>query len=452
VNVRALALLPIPLIFAAGACTARWWFARAPSQFAADLAQPYVIVTSWGVYGAAAFALLATTLACATVALIFAARTLGRDPKPGNAAAVIVVAGLAIAGAFAWPFAFSSDPYAYAAYGAMVRDGLDPYALLPLHAHGAFYEAARWQWSGTYPVCVYGPAFVAIAAAAVAAFSVLGVGATLWALRIATALAFLGSIGCLRIALGGRPRRESAIALYAYGLNPVILWTVAEGHNDAWLLLAVMGAAALARTKPRLGAFALGASLIVKAPGAAFALGALVDGRLRLRRDRAAINGWLAAGLAFAAGPYLALMRPAFAALGAHGKYAPAVSIQGLIGPLPALALAVAAASYGVASLARGLQGGYAWLGIALLVGLPSGYPWYAVWLVPFALAGGPGRASIALWGATISSVLRYLPDAVGDIDPLTARALAVAAALPLLYALTEIPFAALRKKVPSQP
>ena len=95
-NVRALALLPIPLIFAAGACTARWWFARAPSQFAADLAQPYVIVTSWGVYGAAAFALLATTLACATVALIFAARTLGRDPKPGNAAAVIVVAGLAI--------------------------------------------------------------------------------------------------------------------------------------------------------------------------------------------------------------------------------------------------------------------------------------------------------------------------------------------------------------------
>jgi hypothetical protein len=449
---RVAALLPIPLVFAAGALGAHLWLAHAPQRFAADLAQPFVIVTAWGTYGAGAFALLAATMLGAAVALVTAARGLLRDPRASDAGAVVAIAALAIAAAFAWPFAFSSDTYAYAAYGAMVRDGLDPYSLLPARAHGAFYEAARWQWSGTYPVCVYGPAFVAIAAAAVATFGSLGVGPTLGVLRLATALAFLASIACLAAALKGRPERERSLALYAYGLNPVVLWSVAEGHNDAWLLLAATGAAALARVRPRVGAFALGATLLVKAPGAAFALAALLDGRLRLGRNRAAISVSLGAGLLGAAALCLVVMLPAFTSLGSHGKYAPAVSVQGLIGPLPSVVLAVGAAAYGARRLARGAKGGHAWLGIALLVGLPNGYPWYALWLVPFALAGGPSRASIALWLATISSVVRYLPDAVGYLDPAAARVAALAAALPLLYALRDLPIAALRKKVLSQP
>jgi hypothetical protein len=448
---RVAALMPIPLAFAAGALGARSLQTHAPQRFAVDFAQPFVIVTAWGSFGSEAFAILGCTLLVATIALVLAARALVREPKPTDTPAVVAIAACALACAFAWPFAFSSDVYAYAAYGAMVRDGLDPYALLPAHAHGAFYDAARWQWSGVYPVCVYGPAFVALATGTVAAFASLGAGATLTALRVGSALAFLGSIACLAAALAGRPRRERAIALYAYGLNPVILWSVAEGHNDAWLLLVVIGAAALRRSLPRVAAIALGASLLVKAPGAVFAAAVALDGRLGLRRDRASILGSLAAGFAAAAALCLTVMWPAFTSLGAHGKYAPAVSVQGLLGLVPSIVLASAAAAYGAKLLLGSQRTGYAWLGIALLVGLPNGYPWYALWLVPFALAAGPGRASLALWIATISSVMRYLPDAAGDLTPAAARIASLVAALPLLYAL-DLRIARFRKKVSSQP
>jgi hypothetical protein len=448
---RAAALLPIPSIFAAGAVASRLLLARAPRRIALDLAQPYVIVTGWGGYGSAAFALLAATLGAATIALAIAARALVRSPRRGDAAAVVAIAALTLAAGFAWPFAFSSDPYAYAAYGAMVRDGLDPYALLPASAHGPFYAAARWQWSGTYPVCVYGPAFVALAAGFVTVFGGSGVGATLWALRIAGAGAFLAGVVLLWAALRDRPARERFVALYAYGLNPAVLWAVVEGHNDVWLLLVALGAAALARTRPRCAAVVLGASLAVKAPGAAFACAAALDGRLRRRPGGAALVAYLGAGLAPAALVCAVFMRPALASLGAHGKYAPAVSVQGLLGPVASITIALAAAGFGAVHLARGSRTGYAWLGIALLAGLPNGYPWYALWLVPFAVAAGPGRTSLALWAATICSVMRYLPDAAGDLDPVASKLAALVATLPLLLALGDLPGAAFRKKVSAQ-
>jgi hypothetical protein len=435
---RFAALCPLPAVFAAGAALAWNWRARAPERIATDLAQPLVVVTAWGSYGAVAFAILGGTILTVALALVIVGRRLAQTARDDDVAAVALVAALCIGAAIAWPFVFSSDPYAYAAYGAMVRDGIDPYAPLGTQVSGPFYDAARWQWGGAYPVCVYGPLFVALAAAVVTALGAHGVAATLLGFRLLAALAFVGSIGFLNIALGGLSRPRRFVALCAYGLNPVILWTVAEGHNDALLLLAATGAAALARARPALGAFVLGLGPLLKAPALAFAFGAALDTWLRGRPERARILAALGAGLGLAALLTLPLMRPALASLDAHGRYAPEISVQGLLGPLWAFALAGLAATTGIVRLWRHDAAGAAWLGIALLLALPNGYPWYALWLVPWCLAAGDGAASRALWAATISAGLRYLPDATGTLGPEAARLVSAVAALPLAFAVAD--------------
>lgn len=448
---RFAALWPMPAAFAAGGALAWGWRTRAPHALAPGLAQPLVVVTAWGSYGAVAFAILAGTIVTAALALVLVVRRSAQTAGEDDAAAVALVAALCVGAAIAWPFAFSSDPYAYAAYGAMVRDGIDPYAPLGAHVHGPFYDAARRQWGGAYPVCVYGPLFVALAAAVVTALGAHGVATTLLGFRLLAALAFLGSIGFLNLALAGLSSPRRFVALCAYGLNPVILWAVAEGHNDALLLLAATGAAALARVRPALGAFVLGLGPLLKAPALAFALGAALDTWLRRRPERARIVVALGAGLGLAALLTIPPMRPALASLGAHGRYAPEISVQGLLGPAAAFALAGLAATIGVVRLWRCEAAGAAWLGIGLLLALPNGYPWYALWLVPWCLVAGDTAASRALWAATISAVLRYLPDATGTLGPEAARLASAVAALPLAFAAADFRPTFLPKKAPAR-
>jgi hypothetical protein len=446
------ALLPVAGAYWLGAALARTLLLQAPRRIAVDLAQPMVVVTSWGAYGGEAFAILAATVALATLSLIVAARRLARDAVPGDVAAIALVAALGVAGAYAWPFVFSSDAYAYAAYGAMANDGLDPYAPLPASAHSALYDATRWQWGGAYPACVYGPAFVGIAAALGRATSAHGVTATLWAFRLLAGLAFVAGIPLLGAALAAWSAARRFTALCAYALNPVSLWSVAEGHNDALLMLLVMTAGAVAVRRPPLGAFLIGLSPLLKAPGAALALGAALESWLGRRPERSSIVACVLAGLALAAAVTLPPLGPVLAAAGAHGRYAPEISIQGLLGPLPALGLAALAAAYGSARLAARDRGGLAWIGIALLMALPNAYPWYALWLVPWCLGAGDTGASRALWAATIFSVSRYLPDAWGTLSPDGARLAAGAAALPLLWAATDLRRTAFDRKKATQP
>ena len=239
----------------------------------------------------------------------------------------------------------------------------------------------------------------------------------------------------LGAALAGCSPAQRFGGLCAYALNPAILWTVAEGHNDAFLLLLVTAAGAIAVRHPRAGVFVLGLGPLLKAPGAALALGTVLAAFLRRHSDRRAIVAAGLAGLALATSVALPPLLPVLAAVGANGRYSPQISVQGLLGPVPALALAAAAAAYGAWVLARRDRGGLAWLGIALLVSLPNWYPWYALWLVPWSIGAGDTRASRALWAATISSLARYLPDAVGTLGPEAARLAAGVAVLPLVFA-----------------
>ncbi len=432
-------LSSVALAFGCGAIVARALLAHAPARTLIDRAQPLVVVTAWGAFGVQCFWVLAATLAVATLTLILAVFTLARriraDDRVGYE--VAVAAGAAIAAAFAWPFVFSSDVYAYAAYGAMALRALNPYALTPAHVHGAIIDAARFQWSGTYPVCVYGPLFVAPAATVVAVTSVAGVSVTLWVFRVLAAAAFVASILAIDFALRRQAPTSRFVAVAAYGLNPVALWTVAEGHNDVFVLLLASAAVALGRRRsPPAGALLVGLSAAVKATGALYAAAVIIAAlRFAAQGRKRGIVGGAVGGLLLAA---IVTVPPLLTALAAvrNGRYASTASLQSLVGIGPALAVALAAATYGIARLVRRDRDGYAWCGIALWLALPKVYPWYALWVLPAVVASGGGYASAALWGATISAAVRYLPDTAGALSGNADRWIAAAAVLPLLGAL----------------
>jgi hypothetical protein len=436
---------------ALGALAARLVLRGAPSAVAPDVAQPLAVVTGWHDFGTLLFGLLAGSLGLAAIGLAVALARLARRPDPGGALTVASVAAAGLAACFLWPVVFSSDTYAYAAYGDLALGGLDPYRAVPVGFHDGYVDAARWQWSGSFPLCVYGPAFVWIASLGVAATRGLGVNATLLGFRLLASLAFLASIGALHAALEAQPARRRFAATCAYGLNPVALWSVAEGHNDALALLCVLGGAALVRrVRPVAGAVALGLSALLKAPGPLLGAALLLDAGLSPRlRVRLAFALAAATGLALC----VALPRqwPALTAVGTHGHYAPSGSLQTLVGPLPALAVALATALAGAKRLARGEPDGYAWLGLGAWLAIPTAYPWYVLWVLPAVAAAPTSRPGAALWAVTILAVLRYLPDAAGNMayDP---RILALAALAPLVILVAPFPARLLPMKAAAHP
>jgi hypothetical protein len=413
-----------------GACVARVLVAHAPQLARVGLTQPLPVVDTWGAYGGACFAILAATIAIASVALVVLLRSIATEGARVRGPVICAIAAVAVAGAAAWPFVFSSDTYAYAAYGEMAARGLDPYVLVPANAVGTSIDAARVQWHGGFPVCVYGPAFVALARAVWDATNAWGAGAPIAALRALAALAFLASIPLLDSALVGIGERKSSLLLCAYGLNPVALWSVAEGHNDAFVLLvATVAALALRRGKHTIAGAILGLSAAIKAPGAVFAAAFGLDALSGRTDSRGAIGA--TAGLVLAAAISIPPLLPALGAVGSHGHYRPTVSLQALIGTWPAVAIAGITLVRGVWCACRGKREGFAFVGIAIVAALPNPYPWYALWLAPLALAGMPSSAATALYAVTILSVLRYLPDATGNMTVGELALAAFAACVP---------------------
>jgi hypothetical protein len=428
-------LFSVAAVFALGAAVARALAARHPAAFAVDFAQPLVVVTAWGTYGTLCFAVLAATVVCAGFALLAAVRCSSVPASPALALALAATAALAAIAA--WPFVFSSDAYAYAAYGALARDGIDPYVPLGRSVHEPFSDAARWQWGGdAFPPCIYGPAFVALARVVVAAAGQTHVAAALDGLRLLACGAFVACIFALDLAMRGASARRRFETLAIFGLNPVALWGVAEGHNDAFVLLAALLGFVLFRRgggSAAAGAVLIGLTPLVKATGAAFVAALALD-TLCFRPNRAwwslaGLAGGLCASVALALPPLL----PALYAARRSGHYAPAASVQSALGVAPVALFALAAGIYGVMRLGARKRDGHAWLGIAVWLALPNPYPWYALWFLPAVVAARNGTAAAALYGVTISSLVRYLPDASGHIDSSGLRLAAAVEALPLL-------------------
>jgi hypothetical protein len=430
----------VPAGFAGAGLLCRYFMLSTPAAISSDLAQPLSVVTYWRAYGTEMW--LALFLAVAIAAFGYVATL--RDALAGafrdarNAVAwCCAIAAVALLCAIAFPVIFSSDVFAYGAYGDMALHGLDPYSHDPFAANDALLRAAVWQWGNPPPMCVYGPAFVWIAQALVAVLAPLGATWQLNGLRVIASLALVACGPLLFAAMRGFSSERRLAAVAGVVLNPIAIWSAAEGHNDALMLVVVLAGVVIARSaRPALGAFVIALSSLVKAPGlaaaAAFAMFTIGD-RSRFAR---VVTGMLAGTLvtALVALPFEWGVRNV---LVPHGHYTPQFSLQYVaativqwifgyndtmfsFGVAFALLLCGALFFFGAAQTIRGQREGFAYLALALWLAIPNPYPWYAMWMLPVAFVSLNSRASWAIVLASLTSVFRYLPDATTGNDAQT--------------------------------
>lgn len=373
----------------------------------------------------------------AAVASAYYFRAIART-RPLRLTTLLLIAAGGLALAWLAPVLFSSDVYAYAAYGEMARIGLSPYARV-YESPDYIVRAAQAQWITAFPICVYGPAFVAFARTLVGVFAPFGLSAILDAFRFSASLAFLVCIPLAYRAFGGdrtaRLRSAAAIAL-----NPAAIWCAAEGHNDTIALaIVLLGFTLMRRRFTSGGAAVVALSALVKAPGAAAAVALAVSNR----RARAGAI----AGIAVAALFSWPLVAGIAENLAPHGTYAPQASLQAVFAPIsPVLGWCVALAACallalrGVRLLRRRSVEGWIWFGLAAWVLVPNPYPWYGIWLVALAALEPRSRAATVAIVLSLVSLLRYVPDAVATPSPPVAALLGILGALPLLALLPRGP------------
>ncbi len=352
------------------------------------------------------------------------------------AARAVGVAALALAAGLALPV-ISADVWAYAAYGALLAHGADPWAHAYRAAdvapfHDALLAGAVRAWDGSLPRDVYGPLFTVPCAAVVAVTRSLPPAATLEALRLAAAAALLA---CLALAARMWPRLVPLLAFH-----PVVLWGAAEGHNDAFWLALVLASGRASGAAPRLAA--LTAAAAVKA--VAVVPLALALARVPARRVLAIALS--AAALALAYAPLIAgVMNHGLD----HGVGPPRISLLHASAlaawagsPVP-LACAGVLAVAGAAAVVRALRTGAAGAGAALAgwLLLPAPEPWYALWLVCVVAAVPRSPASRALLAASFTGAVGYVQDVVPGTAPadpaLLGGTMLALYALPILVALT---------------
>lgn len=393
----------------------------------AGATQPLVVVTDWGATGALLLGLLFLGVGMAGVVYWRVLAAPERLSLPG----LTSLAALGLAIAWCVPVLFSSDVYAYAAYGEMARLGLNPYARLATGSEDALLRDAIAQWSGTFPICVYGPAFVLLAKMLVSALAPLGTFAQLQGMR---AFASVALVSCIPLAYaafeGDRAARLRAAATIA--CNPVVLWSTAEGHNDVLALALVLAGFALVRRRfVAIGATVAALSALVKLPGAVAAIAlAAVDRRARLGA---------VAGIAIAGFLSIPLFSGVATQLAPHGQYLPQASLQAVVAPLGTISSLLLAAIVAAGLCTRGIRlvrnarpEGWVYVGLGAWVLIPNPYPWYATWLVALAALAPRTRAATVALLLSFTSMLRYVPDAIATPAPAAGVALGLLATLPL--------------------
>lgn len=416
---------------------------HAPPDVAAGYFEPLPVATNWHAFGALQLGVLFGALAVASAAYVrivwFSRPEAAGLRSPLGIAAIVALALLC---ASCVPLLFSSDVYAYAAYGELARLGADPYAHRVLPPGDALFAAAIVQWGNPPPACVYGLPFVWLARAAVAAFAPFGTVVQLNALR-AIAAAALPAAGALAYAAYPGTRTQRLIASATIALNPVAIWCAAEGHNDALAVAVALGGYALARRRPGWAGAGLAALAgAIKLPGLLAAV------PIARTHRRAAIGA--VAGAAIALALSIPLLSAVATGLAPHARYAPEASLQAVVktvvsgfvrepeaSALTWAAAAIAAAGLLMPTLRRlrnGSAEGWAYAALAGWLLVPNPYPWYGTWLLAVAAAAPGSAAAGVLVGLSFSSFLRYVPDTVSAPGPAGAVALGVAALLP--YAL----------------
>jgi len=410
--------LGIAVCFAAGAVVSRWLLHALSPAFAVDLAQPLVVATNWGHHGALTWIVLAATIAAAFVPYV----QLLRAPPP--LAKTFAAAMFALIAGWFWLPLFSSDVYAYAAYGEMARLGLDPY-VHHVAVRDALIDAADWQWRpAPVPICVYGPAFVMLARTIVAGLHGLGIVAVLDGFRFVSCAALL-LCGYAAHSIAGT--RAAAFIM----CNPVAIFAAIEGHNDTIMVAVVLAGVLVMRRAPGIGAALVALAATVKLPALAASAAIAFDAALT-RRNAAAIVWGTAIAWMLVLGGSWALIEGARSNLAPHGHYLPLASVQAL--GIPIAAIAFAAVLFRARTARAGID---RWCVIALAawIAIPSPYPWYALWLLAISAFASDRRIVAAALAIACAAVFRYLPDAVAipsSLESIALGVIALAAFAPL--------------------
>jgi hypothetical protein len=351
-------------------------------------------------------------VAAALVALAFV--LVLREAWRGTVSARLVI-GLAVAYhvvVLFLPLLFSRDVYSYAYYGRIAAVyHANPYVATPSdfpHDLLAPYVGPKWVATPA----VYGPLWVQVSALVVrAAHSLKAMTVVFRLLAVAASLGTIAIVALLTRRVW--PERE-AFAVAVMGLNPVWLFqSVASGHNDLFVALAIAAAVALVYARRDLAATAaLALGTLVKATAGVPLLLLLVviaarrerGKRLRALAPPVAVAGALA--IVFAV-PFEQTHDPSLGLieLAQHEEWlspsrffhrlldAISGGSLGVVARFVFLLLLLAALFLVARSLARRAQGvrpgaqGGAWgWGLLFLVLLgPVLMPWYVTWVLPLA-------------------------------------------------------------------
>lgn len=382
-------------MLAVGALASRFVLELAPHRIATDLAQPLVVATNWGPYGALLWLVLAASLALGFIAYL---HWLGGEPP--TRPQLFLAVSLSLVAGFAWAPLFSSDVYAYSAYGEMARTGIDPYIRLSLPSHDPIVAAAQWQWGGTFPLCVYGSVFVRLAQVVVTLTGATHVLLALDAMRIVASIAFLV---CTLLLYTLSPRAATFFAL-----NPIALWSAIEGHNDTIALAIVLLGIAVSRRWSVLGSAIVALAALVKLPAFGASIALATDAVITRVRTLPILTGTVA-GIALVAAGSVALVSGVRGDLVPHGHYEPLASVQTL--GIPVAILAAAIALVRLRAFANRIDR-WCVVAFALWIAIPNPYPWYSLWLLaPSGFASDPRVRNTAI-ALSAASLLRYVPDA----------------------------------------
>src|ERR1700753_2627069 len=176
---------------------------------------------------------------------------------------------------------FSRDTYSYLAQGALLRDGLDPYAVGPIDNPNPLLGNVRPVW--TITTAPYGPAFIMIAR-----LVTMLVGNHVIQGTMLLRLCMLPGLAMLIWATPRIARHVGAnvpIALWVCVLNPLVIIHLMGGVHNEMLMVGLM-AAGIALTFDRrhiAGIAVIAVGMAVKAT-AGLALPVLVWGGVRPRR------------------------------------------------------------------------------------------------------------------------------------------------------------------------
>ncbi|MEU0089681.1 polyprenol phosphomannose-dependent alpha 1,6 mannosyltransferase MptB [Kribbella sp. NPDC006257] len=315
------------------------------------------------------------------------------------------------------PPLFSRDAWSYAAQGALVAKGFDPYAVGPGALTGHIVEAVDPMWMAT--PAPYGPIPLAygglmarltmdpyLLMLAHRALALLGIVLIAWAVpRLATAC-----------------RVDPRVATWLVVANPVLITHgLGAAHNDVLMLGVVCAAFAVALTGHwGTAAVLAGTAAAVKLPGGlvVIAIAAVMSplARPRLRLASLAIAGVVAVVTLATIGELVGVGSGWLSALDVPGLVRSPLSIANLIGLGAAgvlswlgedtaakqalqlvrlVGMLTALGLIAVLGLRSSIHNAARAVGIALLAVVllgPTAHDWYFVWCLPFLAVARPGR------------------------------------------------------------